>query len=73
MSILNRLKEDLKMIFLTETKRKIRFISVGVNCKKKWGEKMAKKHLKLPFGLFDTLPNYNLKNLIFETLANEDC
>ena len=41
MSILNRLKEDLKVKFFTETKCKIRFIYVGVNCKrKKWGKKM---------------------------------
>ena len=35
MSILNQLQEDLKVIFLTETKCKIRFIYVGVNCKRK--------------------------------------
>ena len=35
MSILNQLKEDLTAIFLTETKCKIRFIYVGVNCKRK--------------------------------------
>ena len=29
MSILNQLKEDLKVIFLTETKCKIRFIYLG--------------------------------------------
>ena len=30
------------MIFLTETKYKIRFIYVGFNCKrKKWGKKMS--------------------------------
>ena len=32
MSILNRLLEDLKVIFLTECK--IRFIQVGFNCKR---------------------------------------
>ena len=56
-------QEDLKMIFLTETKCKIRFIYVGVNCKrKKWGKKMSgnydhqggptpngENHLKFPF------------------------
>ena len=37
MSILNQLLEDLKVIFLTETKCKIRFIHLGFNCKrKKW-------------------------------------
>ena len=35
MSILNQLLEDLKVIFLTETKCKIRFIYVGFNCKRK--------------------------------------
>ena len=33
---LNQLQEDLKVIFLTETKCKIRFIYVGFNCKRKW-------------------------------------
>ena len=38
MSILNQLSEDLKIIFLTETKCKIRFIYVRFDCKrKKWG------------------------------------
>ena len=35
MSILNQLSEDLKIIFLTETKCKIRFIYVRFDCKKK--------------------------------------
>ena len=40
----------LKTIFLTETKCKILFIYVGVNCKrKKWGEKMAKTILNFHF------------------------
>ena len=57
MSILNQLYEDLKLMFLTETKCKIRFIYVGVNCKrKKVGWKNGKNHLKFPFWLFDTLP-----------------
>ena len=34
---LNQLQEDLKVIFLTETKCKIRFIYVGFNCKRKKG------------------------------------
>ena len=37
---LNQLQEDLKVIFLTDTLCKIRFIYVGFNCKeKKWGKK----------------------------------
>ena len=39
MSILNKLLENLKVIFLTETKCKIRFIYVGVICKRKKGGK----------------------------------
>ena len=35
MPILNQLYEDLKVIFLTETKCKIRFIYVGFNWKRK--------------------------------------
>ena len=35
MSILIQLLEELKVIFLTETKCKIRFIYVGFNCKRK--------------------------------------
>ena len=46
MSILNQLYEDLKVIFLTETKCKIRFIDVGFNCKrKKWGKKRDGNHV----------------------------
>ena len=42
MSIMNQLEEDLKVIFLTMTKCKIRFINAGLNCKrKKWGKKMS--------------------------------
>ena len=41
MSTLNPLEEDLKVIFLTETKCKARFIYVRFNYKrKKWGKKM---------------------------------
>ena len=37
---LNQLKEDLKVIFLTQIKCKIRFIFVGFNCKEKeWDKK----------------------------------
>ena len=39
---MNQLEEDSKVIFLTETKCKIRFIYVGFNNKrKKWGRKMS--------------------------------
>ena len=44
MSILNQLNEDFKVIFLTETKSKIRFTYVRLTCKrKKWGKKMDGK------------------------------
>ena len=39
-AMLNQLEENLKVIFFTETKCKIRFIYVGFNCKRqKWGKK----------------------------------
>ena len=41
MSILNQLYKDIRAIFFTETKCKIRFVYVRFNCKrKKWGKKM---------------------------------
>ena len=40
MSILNQLYKDIRAIFFTETKCKIRFVYVRFNCKrKKWGKK----------------------------------
>ena len=42
MSILNQLKEDLKVIFLTETKCKIRFLNVRLQ-RKKLGINMSGK------------------------------
>ena len=50
--MLNQLEENLKVIFLTETKCKIRLIYVRFNCKrKKWGKKwvVGKSHEKYFF------------------------
>ena len=59
----------LKVIFLTETKCKIRIIYVRFNCKrKKWGKKWmeimsikrgnGKFHLKFPFCFSEYLPKH---------------
>ena len=45
----------LNVIFLTETKCKIRFIYVGVNCKKKWGKKMSGNYDRQEGGRFRRL------------------
>ena len=71
------------MIFLTETKCKIRFIYVGFNCKRKkvgwknvWkfvplrgggSTPNGKNHLKFPFWLFENVPKLGLSLCMFYT------
>ena len=57
------------MIFLTETKCKIRFIYVGFNCKRqKWGKKCLEIMTIKGGGGFDALWKKNILNFHFDYL-----